>query len=66
MAGNPLAVQTYKEFKSRVLYVAEKEYFQTLLGASGGNIAQAARHAGMDRKNFYEKLKQLDITVTKA
>jgi DNA-binding NtrC family response regulator len=61
--GNkPPAFQTYKELKTNVLALAEKEYFQSLIDASGGNIALAARSAGMDRKNFYEKLKQLELS----
>ncbi len=66
MAGDAQArgarLLPYKEFKSGVMSVAEKEYFTALLGASGGNVAFAARTAGMDRKNLYEKLKQFDIS----
>jgi DNA-binding NtrC family response regulator len=54
-------VLAYKEFKQRVVFNAEKEYFQSLVESSDGNITHAARCAGMDRKNFYEKLKQLGI-----
>jgi DNA-binding NtrC family response regulator len=56
---------TYKEFKSQVLGLAEKEYFQSLLGAAHGNMTLAAKRAGMDRKNFYEKLNRGEITKTK-
>jgi DNA-binding NtrC family response regulator len=55
----------YKEFKNRVLSAAEKEYFKSLVDASSGNIAKAARIAGIDRKNFYEKLKQFGLTIKK-
>jgi DNA-binding NtrC family response regulator len=60
------AAPTYREFKGTVLVAAEKEYFQSLVDASHGNITHAARNAGMDRKNFYEKLKQLEITNIKG
>jgi len=60
------AIPTYREFKSTVLVAAEKDYFQSLVDAANGNISHAARNAGMDRKNFYEKLKQLEITNTKG
>ena len=63
---NGRTAPTYREFKSQVLGAAEKEYFQSLVDASHGNITHAARNAGMDRKNFYEKLKQLDITNIKG
>jgi DNA-binding NtrC family response regulator len=52
---------TYKEFKEKVIGASEREYFKSVLESSGGNIAKAARAAGMDRKNFYEKLKQAGI-----
>jgi two-component system nitrogen regulation response regulator NtrX len=51
----------YRQFKERVLGASEKGYFESLLQCSHGNIAKAARHAGIDRKNFYEKMKQLGI-----
>lgn len=52
---------TYQEFKKRLLEGAEREYFSSLLRAADNNIAQAARRAGMHRKNLYEKLKQLGL-----
>ena len=55
----------YREFKNNVLSAAEKEYFKSLVDASSGNIAKAARMAGIDRKNFYEKLKQFGLTIKK-
>jgi DNA-binding NtrC family response regulator len=60
-----IAPLPYKEFKSNIALVAEKEYFTSLVGVSNGNIAQAARTAGMDRKNFYEKLKRFGIAAKK-
>jgi len=51
----------YRQFKERVLGASEKGYFESLLQCSHGNIAKAARHARIDRKNFYEKMKQLGI-----
>ena len=55
----------YKEFKNSILSAAEKEYFKSLVEASSGNIAKAARMAGIDRKNFYDKLKQFGIPFKK-
>jgi DNA-binding NtrC family response regulator len=52
---------TYKEFKEKVICASEKEYFKSVLESSEGNMTKAARVAGMDRKNFYEKLKQAGI-----
>jgi DNA-binding NtrC family response regulator len=53
----------YKKFKRNVLLTAEKEYFKSLVEASSGNIAKAARMAGIDRKNFYDKLKKFGLTI---
>ena len=54
-------LHTYREFKEKVVGASEKEYFTSVLESSEGNITKAARIAGMDRKNFYEKLKQAGI-----
>jgi DNA-binding NtrC family response regulator len=54
---------SYRRFKEQVLGAVEKKYFESLLECAHGNIAQAARYAGIDRKNFYEKLKQYGIEV---
>jgi DNA-binding NtrC family response regulator len=53
----------YRQFKERVIGAVEKEYFTSLIERSRGNITQAARYAGIDRKNFYEKMKQYGIEV---
>jgi DNA-binding NtrC family response regulator len=52
---------SYRHFKEQVLGSAEKDYFISLIECAHGNIAQAARYAGIDRKNFYEKMKQFGI-----
>jgi two-component system, NtrC family, response regulator HydG len=62
--GSELLVP-YKKFKNSILSAAEKEYFKSLVDASSGNIAKAARMAGIDRKNFYDKLKQFELTAKK-
>jgi DNA-binding NtrC family response regulator len=60
-AAEEKAMPTYREFKEKILGAAEKEYFESLVRSAHGNIAQAARHAGIDRKNLYDKLKQFEI-----
>ena len=54
---------TYQDAKKEVLESFEKEFFTRLIRATGGNIAEAARLSGMDRKNLYEKLKKLDMKI---
>lgn len=51
----------YREFKKQLIDTREREYFDNLVKAADGNMARAARMADMDRKNLYEKLKQLGI-----
>ena len=51
----------YKEAKRQILEQFESEFFNRLLDQADGNISQAARMAGMHRKNFYQKLESLGI-----
>jgi two-component system response regulator GlrR len=60
-AHDAAALPTYREFKEKVIGASEKEYFKSVLESSEGNMTKAARVAGMDRKNFYEKLRQAGI-----
>ncbi|MHB1845241.1 MAG: sigma-54 interaction domain-containing protein [Deltaproteobacteria bacterium] len=55
-AAAPL-IRPYHEAKSSF----EAGYWQTVLGASKGNISLAARLAGKTRKEIYEALKRLSI-----
>lgn len=55
-----LAMQ-YKEAKEILLKSFERKYFEGLLEKTAGNMSEAARTAGMHRKNLYLKLKELDI-----
>lgn len=51
----------YKEAKELLLKSFERRYFESLLEKAGGNMSEAARIAGMHRKNLYLKLKELGI-----
>jgi len=55
-----LAMQ-YKEAKEILLKTFERKYFESLLDKATGNISEAARLAGMHRKNLYLKLKELNL-----
>jgi len=39
----------------------ERQYFERLLRASGGNVTEAARQSGISRRHFYEKIEKLGI-----
>ena len=41
----------------------EREYFSSLLQATGGNVTEAARQSGIARQNFYNHIKQLGIVI---
>jgi Nif-specific regulatory protein len=52
---------TFSECKARVLAEFERGYLSRRLEEARGNIARAARLAGMDAKNFHTKLAQHGI-----
>jgi DNA-binding NtrC family response regulator len=41
----------------------EKQYLSGLLEEAGGNVSEAARRAGISRRNFYEKLEKLGLAA---
>jgi len=51
----------YKDAKEILLRTFERKYFEGLLEKTSGNMSEAARIAGMHRKNLYLKLKELGI-----
>ena len=60
--GAPL---TFKAAKKQVVDDFERRFLTERLSAAHGNISQAARDAGMDVKNFFEKLKKHSIDAGK-
>ncbi len=48
----------FRELKNELIGAFEKEYIEHLLERAGGNIAAAARAAGLNRKYFYDLLKK--------
>jgi DNA-binding NtrC family response regulator len=48
----------FKEVKDELVDAFEREYLQRLLERGGGNIAAAARSAGLNRKYFYDLLRK--------
>lgn len=66
-ASNAIAVpdiditRTFRELKRKIIEAFESRYLQELLLAHRGNLAAAARQAGMDRKNLWSMAKKYDI-----
>ncbi len=54
---------SYHEAKKEVLESFEKDFFARILEMADGNVTFAAKLSGMDRKNFYEKLKKVKDVV---
>jgi DNA-binding NtrC family response regulator len=54
----------YKEARAAVLHEFERRYLTRLLEASGGNVAQAARAARMDRSYLFQLLRRHDVRTT--
>jgi DNA-binding NtrC family response regulator len=55
--------EPFKDAKERVVSTFEKRYIEEVLRRSGGKLTDAARAAGMDNKNFSEKMKRYGITL---
>jgi anaerobic nitric oxide reductase transcription regulator len=56
----PRPDRTYVEARAEVLAEFERAYVEQALRAASGNVAQAARIAGMDRANFRRIVRRLD------
>ena len=57
----PAVAENYPEARAEALRRFDERYFSALLSRCGGNVAAAAREAGIDRKNLYVKLNELGI-----
>jgi len=53
MSGSVDVSRTFREVKQEVIDAFERSYLTELLRTHHGNLAQAARAAGMDRKNLW-------------
>jgi DNA-binding NtrC family response regulator len=53
----------FRDAKERVVSAFEKRYIKDALRRAEGKLTEAARLAGMDNKNFSEKMKRHGITL---
>ncbi len=51
----------FHDAKSEALSIFEQEYLRNLLERHGGNVSQAARQAGIDRKTIHRMLNRYDM-----
>jgi DNA-binding NtrC family response regulator len=56
----------FKEMKEELVRGFEREYLTRLLSRAQGNIARAARDAGLDRKHLYSLLHKYGLVKTEA
>lgn len=56
---------SFREAKARIITEFEREYVLRLLSACGGNISEAARAAGKNRRAFWELIRKHDVDVRK-
>jgi DNA-binding NtrC family response regulator len=61
-AGNGVSTdRPFHEAKADAIAAFEKAYLHELLSRHGGNISQAARDAGIDRKTIHRMLMKYDL-----
>ena len=54
---------SFREAKERVVAAFEKRYLEEVLRRTGGKLTDAAKAAGMDNKNFSEKMKRHGVNL---
>ena len=58
---NVQPIQHFKNEKKRILDNFERSYIQRMLELTKGNLSEAAKRSGMDRKNFWQKARRHNI-----
>ena len=56
------ADRPFHEAKDELIGKFEREYLEDLLRRSGGQMTEAARRAGLERKYLYRLLERVGIT----
>ncbi len=56
-------IKVYRQAKKQVLGDFDREYFLKVLGLSEGSLQKALELSGMHKKNFYTKLKELNLSA---
>ena len=53
----------FRELKREMVESFERRYVREIILANSGNVAAAARQAGMDRKNLWALAKKYDLDL---
>lgn len=61
-AADAPATESFQAMKARVVQSFERSYLETLLSGSCGNIADAARAAGKNRRALFELIRKHELT----
>ena len=54
-------LENFKAEKKRVVDNFERHYIENMLEQTNGNLSEAAKRAGMDRKNFWQKARKHNL-----
>src|SRR5262249_23250845 len=60
------AIEPFHQARAEALAQFERAYLGGLVQAAGHNVAEAARRAGLDRKNLWVKLKRYGIARVRS
>ena len=61
-AGDEPVLESFQASKARVILHFERQYIESLLSSTQGNVADAARAAGKHRRAFFELIRKHHIT----
>ena len=62
LTKSPVKIKTYKEAKKKAITEFDKRYFTELLKITKGSLKEILAISGMHKKNFYLKMKELDLS----
>jgi len=63
LAGADLATMTYREAADASRDEATRRYLSAVLARFGGDVGEAAKHAGVERESFYRMLRRAGLSA---
>jgi two-component system, NtrC family, response regulator GlrR len=58
----PSAMESFQAMKARIVQSFERSYIESILGSTGGNVTEAARVAGKNRRALFELIRKHEIS----